>query len=329
MEVVIMSIQSLQGSAPGQAAAPLMVHAPGGGVDELAWAREHRAEIEEALQTAGALLFRGFDIDGSEAFNRFVEAVSEAPLEYRERSSPRSQVDGNVYTSTDYPPEFPIFLHNESSYSSAWPLKLFFYCQTAATTGGETPISETRHILSTLDPALRRRFVERGVMYVRNFGPGLGLPWSTVFGTDDRAAVEAYCRGAGMTCEWLGGERLRTRHVRPAVATHPRLGQQVWFNHATFFHVSTLEPMIRDALLAAFAEDELPNNTYYGDGSSIETSALDELRGLYTAGTVAFPWEQGDVMLVDNMLVAHGRASYTGKRKVLVAMTERTTAAAA
>src|SRR5215469_3745238 len=237
-----MSIQSLETSAPGLGAAPLTVHPPAG-AEPVEWAREHRASIEAALLSAGVLLFRGFGVDNAEAFNRFVEAVSEAPLEYRERSSPRSQVEGNVYTSTDYPPEFPIFLHNESSYSSAWPLKLFFACQTPAATGGETPISETRHILAELDPAIRKRFVERGVMYVRNFGPGLGLPWSTVFGTDDPAAVEAYCRNAGMRCEWLGGERLRTRHVRPAVATHPRLGQEVWFNHATFFHVSTLDPM--------------------------------------------------------------------------------------
>jgi alpha-ketoglutarate-dependent taurine dioxygenase len=322
-----MSIQTLDVSATDQVATPLIVTAPAGGTDPEAWAREHRSAIERALLTAGALLFRGFAVDCAEAFNRFVAAASEAALEYRERSSPRSQVEGNVYTSTDYPPEFPIFLHNESSYASAWPLKLFFYCHVPAASGGETPISETRHILSVMDPALRRRFVERGVMYVRNFGAGLGLPWTTVFGTDDRAEVEAYCRRAGMQCEWLGGDRLRTRHVRPAVAAHPRLGQPVWFNHATFFHVTTLEPMVRDALLSAFPEDELPNNTYYGDGSPIEEAALDELRGLYTAGTVSLPWQRGDVMLVDNMLVAHGRAPFTGQRKVLVAMTERLSAA--
>jgi alpha-ketoglutarate-dependent taurine dioxygenase len=159
-------------------------------------------------------------------------------------------------------------------------------------------------------------------MYVRNYNDGFGLTWQTAFRTDDERVVGDYCRLNQIEFEWKGGGRLRTRAVRPTVARHPRTREPLWFNHATFFHVSTLEPLIRDALLAEFDEEDLPYNTYYGDGSPIEASVLDELRGAYEAEKVVFGWQEGDVLLLDNMSVAHGRRPFVGERKVLAGMAE-------
>jgi alpha-ketoglutarate-dependent taurine dioxygenase len=159
-------------------------------------------------------------------------------------------------------------------------------------------------------------------MYVRNFGDGLSLPWQTVFQTTDKSAVELYCRRAGIEFEWKPGDRLRTRQVRPVVATHPRTGETVWFNHATFFHVTTLDPRMRDALTAEFGDEDLPNNTFYGDGSGIEPQVLDELRDAYQKEMISFSWKKGDLILLDNMLTAHARAPFVGPRKILFAMAE-------
>jgi alpha-ketoglutarate-dependent taurine dioxygenase len=193
---------------------------------------------------------------------------------------------------------------------------------TASPEGGETPIANCRAVMRSLPEAIIEKFRRLGWMYVRNYGDGYGLPWQTVFQTSDRSVVEDHCRRHGIAVEWKDGERLRTRAIRPAITRHPKTGEDVWFNHATFFHVTTLEPSIRESLLAQFTEEELPTNTFYGDGSPIEPEVLEQLRHAYEQNKVLFPWQPGDVLLLDNMLVAHGRSSYTGPRKVLVAMAE-------
>jgi alpha-ketoglutarate-dependent taurine dioxygenase len=201
-------------------------------------------------------------------------------------------------------------------------LKLFFYCVTPATTGGETPIADTRKILQGIRPEVREQFLRKKVRYTRNFGSDLGLSWQTVFQTDDRAVVEKYCEAAGIEYEWRDHNRLRTRHVRDAVTTHPITKEPVWFNHAIFFHPHSLDPVVREALLLITYEDDLPYNSSYGDGSAIEQSALDHILSVYDQETVTFPWRAGDILMLDNMLVAHGRKPYTGPRKILVGMSE-------
>jgi alpha-ketoglutarate-dependent taurine dioxygenase len=306
---------------PGQTL-PLVIRPAVPDLDPIAWALENRELIKTQVLQHGALLFRDFNLQTPERFRQFIEAAAGELIEYRERSSPRSQVGERVYTSTDYPAEQSIFPHNEHSYALTFPLRLFFFCETPAAQGGETPLADTRKILARIDTQIIDRFREKKWRYVRNFGDGFGLPWQTVFQTTDRVVVEEYCRRARIECEWKEGNRLRTWQVREAIAAHPQTGESVWFNHATFFHVSTLERQLREALLSEFDEEDLPNNTYYGDGSPIEPEVLDKLRTAYRQEMVQFGWQKGDLVMLDNMLTAHARSPFEGERKVLFAMAE-------
>lgn len=292
------------------------------GINLLTWAANNQALINRTLLQHGGILFRNFQIKEIAEFESFIQIVSGDLIEYRDRSSPRSTVQGKIYTSTDYPADQSIFLHSENSYAASWPLKIFFYCVQAAQQGGETPIADTRKLLQKINPKIRDRFIEKGVMYVRNFGDGFGLPWQTVFQTTNPAEVEQFCRSNNIEFEWKPGNRLRTRTRRQAVATHPKTGEAVWFNHAVFFHITTLDAKICNALLAEFSEADLPHNTYYGDGSPIETEVLDAIRTVYQQETVIFPWQTGDILMLDNMLTAHGRQPFIGTRKVVVGMSE-------
>jgi alpha-ketoglutarate-dependent taurine dioxygenase len=285
-----------------------------------AWARHNREWIETTLHHHGAILFRGFNIAGRQDLEAFTAAIALELMPYVEGATPRRHLDRNVYTSTEFPAEHAIALHNELSYVLTWPMKLAFVCLVPAQTLGATPIADVRGVYRRIPAAVRDAFVEKGWMLVRNFGDGLSLRWQDAYHAADERALEAYAEQARLTLEWKGGGRLRTRQVRPAVARHPVTGEHVWFNHVAFWHVSSLNPEVREMLVGEFGEDGLPYNTYYGDGTPIDDAIVEELRRAYDAETVAFPWEKGDLLLVDNMLVAHGRQPFTGQRQVIVAM---------
>lgn len=301
---------------------PLVVRPRVADTNLASWAEGQRDLVQGWLLEHGALLFRGFGIDSVERFQQVARAVSPDLLDYQERAAPRVEVAPNVFTSTEYPADQPIPLHHEMSYSHNWPTKIWFHCVQPAQTGGATPVVDDRQVIGRIDPEVRRRFLDKKVMYVRNYGGGVDLPWQEVFQTTDRAEVEAYCRKAGMEHEWRDHDRLRTRAVRQVVATHPTTKDTVWFNHAHMFHVSNLEPAVREGLLAVFDEDELPRNAFYGDGSRIEDDVLEHIRATYRTAAVIFPWQQGDVLLLDNFLASHGREPFTGPRRIVVAMAE-------
>ena len=285
-------------------------------------AASHRAEIREALAEHGAVLLRGFDVEGVDSFEAVVRALSGAPLGYTERSSPRTRIKGNVYTSTDYPPAEEIFLHNENSYQARWPRTLYFHCAEPPDTGGATPLADVMQVHDTIDQDVRAEFHRRRWMVVRTFHPGFGARWEDAFGTTDRAAIDAYARENGLTTEWLDGGGLRTRAVRDAIHRHPVTGAPAWFNHAVFFHISTQTADVREGLLDLFAEADLPTNTYFGDGGRIPDDVVEHVRSCYSAARVRFDYYRGDVLIVDNMRTAHGREPFTGPRRIAVAMAE-------
>ncbi|RAS35362.1 TauD/TfdA family dioxygenase [Paraburkholderia bryophila] len=293
-----------------------VIHAqPGGSVDAAI------ASLTGALLETGGVLLRGFEALGASGLNRVAALLGEPLQAYEFGSSPRTQVDKSVFSSTEYPASQWIEQHNEQSYTTKWPSRILFYCETPATRQGQTPIADSREVYRRLDPALRRLFDEKQIMYVRNYGNGLDVPWQQVFGTDEHAEVERFCRANRIGFEWFDdGEALRTRQICQSQLRHPVTGETVWFNQAHLFHVTNLPADTREALLELVDEAALPRNTYFGDGTPIDPQMLDEIRGVYRETTLAFDWQAADLLILDNLLMSHGRAPFEGKRRVLVAM---------
>jgi len=286
------------------------------------WYESRREQVEGWLLKHGGILFRGFDVRSQEDFQEFVKRSCREVMDYKEGATPRTKLSHSVYTSTEFPKEERIALHNELSYVPTWPSKIIFYSEVPAETGGETIIADVRRVYERIDPVVREKFERKGWLLVRNYGSGFGLPWQDVFHASTQEEVEEYCRRNGMACEWREDGQLRTRQVRPAVAHHPATGEKLWFNHCAFWHESSLNPQVREILRRDFGEDGMPYNTFFGDGEPLTWEEAEALRSAYDEATVAFPWQAGDVLLLDNMLVAHGRNPFTGPRKVLVAMGE-------
>jgi alpha-ketoglutarate-dependent taurine dioxygenase len=301
---------------------PALVRAERPGLDLAAWITASRGTLDQLAHAAGAVLLRGFAVAGATEFRAVMDALSPHVLNYGERSSPRTEVSAGVYTSTEYPADQHILLHNEQSYTDNWPVRIVFCCERPATLGGRTPLADTRRVLAGLSPATVDRFERHGVRYVRNYLPGISLPWQEAFQTDSRAEVDNYCQRADIVAEWVDEDHLRTYQVRPAVRTHPVTGERTWFNHAVFFHVTSLPEEVSMGLLELLSEEDLPYQTYYGDGTPIEMDTLAEIRALLARETVAFDWQAGDVLVVENMITAHAREPFEGPRRILAAMSD-------
>ncbi|HZE69985.1 MAG TPA: amino acid adenylation domain-containing protein [Pyrinomonadaceae bacterium] len=298
---------------------PLVIEPAAGDVDLGEWATNNREVIEQYLLRHGAILFRGFAVDSVNEFERTASAI--CPELFGEYGDlPREELGGKVYGSTPYPADETILFHNESSHLYRWPMLIWFYCVKAADQGGESPIVDCRQLYRLMEAAIRERFEQEGLMYVRNFTDGLDVSWQEFFRTSDKSKVEQFCRRDSIDFEWKSDNGLRTRQICPAVVRHPQTNELVFFNQLQLHHISCLAPAVRESLLSIMKEEDLPRNVYYGDGSPIENSVMEYLRELSRKICVSFPWQVHDILMLNNMLVAHSRNPFVGERKIVVAM---------
>jgi alpha-ketoglutarate-dependent taurine dioxygenase len=226
---------------------------------------------------------------------------------------------------------------------------VFFSCLVEpARGGGETPLCDFRLVWRDLDPEVRARFEAKGLRIIRNYsGPGEGddrdplrlKRWPEMFGTTERAAVEAKCAEQGFEATWLPDGGLRLISTQPVARDHPVTGERVWHNHVTTFHLGTaaaeyariaaLRPTPRHQGLLAMARgleqklrerpaEEQSMHVVHEDGSEIPDTDLEALRDAIWHHTVIDPWQKGDVVAIDNHSVSHGRMPYEGPRHVVV-----------
>jgi alpha-ketoglutarate-dependent taurine dioxygenase len=299
------------------------------------WCRDNMAALARLLDHAGAVLFCGFASARPEAFAAFARLLPAHRGGYVAGTAPRSAFDTNVYEATQVPAPYRIWLHQEKSYMKDYPARIAFYCHEAAQRGGETIIGDMRRLLAELPPVLVERFLARRILYRRNFLANGARPdsefaplkllhrsWAQAFSTTDEAEVERLCRAAQADFEWEADGSLTVAYLADAVIAHPRSGQSVWFNQAASLHMNerVLGPAFAEIARHYAGGKTLPYDIRYGDGSPV---TLDDLIPVYEAMervTVSRPWQQGEILLLDNISVAHGRNPYEGRRDVRVAL---------
>jgi hypothetical protein len=213
-------------------------------------------------------------------------------------------------------------MHHELSYRLEFPILMLFACLIAPTDGGATPVADSPTVLHALPTKLVERFERVGWLLIRNYNDEIGASFIEAFGTDDRCAVEHYCRAHAINCEWQPDGALRTWQRRSAVIAHPLTRQRCWFNQIAFLNQWTLADDVREYLVELYGEDGLPFNTRFGNGEPIGKDIVDLINGINEANTAREAWRPGDLLLVDNIRTAHGRDAYTGPREVLVGMAD-------
>ncbi|MFJ5552104.1 TauD/TfdA family dioxygenase [Streptomyces sp. NPDC093225] len=286
---------------------------------------DHLGSIEDLgglLAREKALVFRGFGVEPGE-LDEVMDLLLPNRLAYVHGNSPRTKVGSNVYTSTEYPAEFSISMHNEMSYAHQWPARLLFFCETAPLAGGATPVIDGRRWLACLDPEVREAFAG-GVRYAQNLhgGVGLGKSWQATFETEEADRVEEFLAASGADWTWQPDGSLRVSQLRPAITTHPVTGDEVWFNQADQWHPASLGDDTAKALASIMPAEELPQSVTFADGSPIPDEYVVQIRDRGLDNAVDVDWHRGDLLLIDNVLVGHGRRPFTGPRRVLVAMSD-------
>lgn len=283
------------------------------------WVRSNLSALEMRLCEQGALLLRGFHVDSPEAFQQAVDAWNPRQLDYIYRSTPRKKLTAGVFTATEYPARMAIPLHNENSYQRIWPLHLAFCCLQPATSGGRTPLASMRKVTASIPAAVLDKFDRLGVTYVRHYHQDVDLSWQEVFQVCTAAELEKCCNELDIHHSWQE-DLLRTWQTCQGLAHHPVTGERVFFNQAHLFHVSALGDELAGAMLDSYGLEFLPRHARFGDGSELTNTELWAVREAFMTNAIEFEWQRGDVLLVDNMLMAHGRTPFTGTRSVLAAL---------
>jgi alpha-ketoglutarate-dependent taurine dioxygenase len=316
----------------------------------LAWLDAQRDFVADRLLAHGAILLRGFEVFDAPRFERVARAIEPVLQNEYLGTSPRNALTDHVFTASELPPFYPIPQHCEMSFTAHPPKSLFFCCLVEPANGsGETPLADFRKVLRDLDPALVKRFEERGLRIVRNYsGPGGGgrfdlwklKRWDEMFLTTDRAAVEARCRAEGFDPIWTEGGGLRLVSTQPIVRRHPVTAEPAWHNHVTTFHTSQAEgeyhriyelrPNLRHFALWQLSRalgrlqsrkpvDQRAMECTWADGTEIPFADVEAVREAVWKHLVVVPWRRGDVVAIDNFAVSHGRLPYSGPRSVAVA----------
>ncbi len=289
--------------------------------DAARWAAAHRKALRVCVAEHGSLLVRGLelrDVAQTEAVFRQLGSL----MAEREAFAPRRRYSEGVYSSSKWPPNQPMCMHHELSFLLNTPSLMLFACHVAPRKGGATQVADSSAVLRALPVEFVERFERLGWLLIRNYNEDIGASMAEAFGTEDRRAIESYCRANAILWEWQPDGGLRTWQRRSAIVSHPLTGPRSWFNQIAFLNEWTMDSDLHEYLFDLYGHDGLPFNTRFGDGDPIGPEIIQVLNEVYARNTVCEPWQSGDLLLVDNIRSAHGREAFEGPREVLVAMAE-------
>jgi alpha-ketoglutarate-dependent taurine dioxygenase len=281
-------------------------------------------EPQSGDDLAELIATRRQDVAGMDSFQQSVRNFGKPPYSYVGGGTPRSRVGDEVFTSTEYAPSGVIALHCEASYFREIPEIVWFFCDQPPQAEGETPLGDMRDVLARLDPAIVDRFDDKGLLYVTNLhgGQGFGISWQRAYHSEDREEVEASIRAKNLEHEWTADGGLRVLMRAPGLRRHSVTGRTYWANQASNWHTANLPATTAAALARAYPDPmTYPKNVFYGDGSAIDDADIRTIAATLSEAETTFTWQRGDVLMVDNQAIAHGRRSFKGERRILVSLT--------
>ena len=281
------------------------------------WLKKNLTELKARLDTSGAILLRDFPVRTDQEFDEVVASFGYKTFTYEESLSNAVRVNRTprVFTANEAPPSEGIFLHNEMAQTPIFPTRLFFFCEQAAETQGETslcPCDKLYDRLLEIDPDFVKACEDKGVKYTNlmpngdNPDSGQGRGWQATLGAKDRQEAEVRLEELGYSWTWLDDGSLGATSAALPAIRHFKDGKSVFFNQLIAAYQGWGDVSHLGAKVVCF-----------GDGSDIHDAQMQKVIKAADALVFDVPWQNGDVAVVDNFLVMHGRRPFTGKRTVL------------
>ncbi|MDP9090245.1 MAG: TauD/TfdA family dioxygenase [Pseudomonadota bacterium] len=324
-------------SAPASGTPPLFIKAVAGAFetasDVLDWGRRHRTILDALILEHGGIVLRDFPIRTSKDFDTVIAAFPAYKLGYIGGAGPRSKITGKVMEATQLNQNLGLTLHSEMGYTRTFPQRIAFFCLKPAEVGGETTIGSLRELMCRLPAGLKEKLERCGARTIRNFaraGASQGRRvedhpdnrgWDDAFATDDPRQVEAYCATMGMDAIWNEDGSLTLICEQDTHTTHPQTGERIYRSqmHTNAHFASSDSKAVTQALRAA---QKRPSRHEMLNGEELPLGDCETIAAILREVTVAWPWHAGDTMILDNLLVAHGRNPYSGTRDTQVALLE-------
>jgi alpha-ketoglutarate-dependent taurine dioxygenase len=281
------------------------------------WAFDNKNCVSDLLDKHGALLFRGFHILNAENLEKITSYLLGDLINNIDRGTQRSGIKGKIFTASDASGEINIPMHCESSFAHSFPGKIFFYCNTPPLKQGETPIANVANVFKNLSPEITKLFSRKGITYVRNLQDN---HWEYVFQVSGRDELETYCKFAKIKIDWIDSNSIRASQKRPAALYHPVTKEPIWFNQVDNFYY---RKNLGERINPFYSDSNIYRASYFGDGSEIPHKIIKAIKDAYEKEIILFPWQQSDLLILDNMRVAHGRKPFSGNREIWTGMSSK------
>jgi alpha-ketoglutarate-dependent taurine dioxygenase len=291
-----------------------------------AWLAAHRPALDALIVEHGGIVLRGFPMADTDDFASFIEGFPPFQGGYAGGRAPRATISGRVMEATRLSSSVRLALHSEMAYRRDYPRRVAFFSRKTAAVGGETLIGDVRRLADAMDPALRRKIETLGTRTAINFGPKADdqshsyghmdqRGWNHSFETDDPARVDALCAERGLQPLWNEDGSLTVLNVLDPFVVHPATGKTLY---RSILH---MKPQAEQGLDIEISKTKkYPTGATLGDGKRLSAEEMAHIDALCDQVTYAWPWQDGDVMVLDNLQVWHGRNPYEGERDVQVAL---------
>lgn len=252
-----------------------------------------REKIISLFKEYGVLLFRGFSTDTA-IFKEFSNLFSTDFLDYAGGAFNRRVINGDqtVLSVNDF--QTAIKLHGEMYYQKKIPLMLWFFCANPAAQDGETTVCDGRQFFNELSDATKELFNQKKLKFTAKMNKE---QWQHKYKTDDINKLAEFCKLNDTHLTKYADDSIKLEYIRPLVSSSRCGKYQVFIN-------SLLPGM-----------DLSPEILSFDDNSQIPADLMAELNAIAEKVTTNICWHKGDILMIDNTRIMHGRLAFTDEKR--------------